>query len=211
MGREEEFVGTRQLRRTRGFGAPEPRWGGCPTIEAFSRAWTEESGMEADWAHPPADGRSSIRAWMAADWLLRRHAPAWLDAGGDRPLAGALRGLPEIASARTLQTAAALLQAGYETRDDWSARACDDHHPDAQSAAAVAAACELIRDAVLDAPWRAAWEATDCIAHEVRSVLKLARLVARDAAFLAGAQALEDVCYDVRTSALELVMRMLSE
>lgn len=167
--------------------------------------------MEADWAHPPADGRSSIRAWMAADWLVRGHAPAWLEAGGDRQLAAALRGLPEIASARTLQPAAALLQAAYETRDGSWARACDDHAPDAESAAAVAAACELVRDAVLDAPWRAAWEATDSIAHEVRSVLELARLVARDAAFGAGAQALEEVCYDVRTSALELLMRMLSE
>jgi hypothetical protein len=79
----------------------------CPVISAFMRAWND--GLSAD-------DRSALlrpliprlvgtrgskalearRSLMAADWLVRTHAPAWLNLAGLTAHADALAELPEI-------------------------------------------------------------------------------------------------------------------
>lgn len=87
----------------------------CPVIGAFTRAWND--GM------PDDDDRNTIlkplllrligtrgsvalaerRAMMAADWLVRVHAPAWLRRAKLDAHAEALESLPEITSVEQAQ------------------------------------------------------------------------------------------------------------
>ncbi len=69
-----------------------------------------------------SDGRDAERAWMAMDWLVRVHTPAWLElAGLDEP-ARRLQALPPIVEHDELVTAhEELLVARAEARAAWSA------------------------------------------------------------------------------------------
>ena len=100
-----------------------------PVIGAFCRTWNDqldEAGRQrlkpyiarvVGTAGDP--GADEARAWLAADWMIRVHMPAWLELGGMREQAEALRALlpidgkamcraaqPTINTARNLAAAA---------------------------------------------------------------------------------------------------------
>jgi hypothetical protein len=68
------------------------------------------------------DGRDSERAWLAMDWLVRVHTPAWLELAGLCEPAQRLRTLPVIVELDELVAAhEELLVARAEARGAWSA------------------------------------------------------------------------------------------
>ena len=79
----------------------------CPVIGAFMRAWNDGlPDSERDALLRPlipvilnTRGNKTMerrRSFMAADWLVREHTPAWLRLAGLTAQADALAGLPEI-------------------------------------------------------------------------------------------------------------------
>lgn len=88
------------------------------------------------------------RSWMAMDWLVRVHVPAWLDLAKLDSYAAAIRGGPEIVDGDTLADAMPSLIAGQKKADP--AR-------DAAWAAAWAAAGDA---------WDAAWSAARAAAGD---------------------------------------------
>lgn len=95
------------------------------------------------------DGHDEERAWMATDWLVRVHTPAFLDAAGLTAHASSLRGLPES----TADAAATWRPPLEAARQDAAA---------ARTAAGTAAGDAVwaaARDAARDAAWDAAWTA----------------------------------------------------
>ena len=135
-----------------------------PAIAAFMIAWNDglPDDTERDRLLKPLlpltlHTKTTItdettRSYMAFDWLVRVHTPAWLDAAKLSDHAKALRSLPELTNAETAlavqQTlGAARAAAGAAARD--AARA-------AAWAAARAAAWAAARDAARDAAWAAA-------------------------------------------------------
>ena len=131
------------------------------------------------------------RQWMCTDWLVRVHAPAWLEAAGLTEQANALRELPEIVGVVTLDGALPTIETGRTkataARDaaSWAANA------------ATRAACD------------AAWSASRAAA---RAASGAARVVARDAAWAAAATgaALEPTVRALQVSALALLDRMIA-
>ena len=96
------------------------------------------------------DGKDEARGYLALDWLIRVHVPAWLELAGLTAEAAALRDL------RRIDDLAAAEAAGPVMREASSkAAAAWDAAGDAAWAAAGAAA----GDAAWDAAWAAAWAA----------------------------------------------------
>ena len=88
---------------------------------------------------PVADER---RAWMATDWLVRVHTPAWLRLAGLTSHADALAGLPEVTNGAQVPSIKPALEAARK-----------------DAAAAWAAVWDAAGDAVWDAAGDAAWAA----------------------------------------------------
>lgn len=91
-----------------------------PVICRFLQPWNDNSdqaGRDLLLALLPrtvgtaGDGHDEARGWLAADWLIRVHTPAWLDLAGLSESAGALRALPELQSIAELRLAQPLLNA----------------------------------------------------------------------------------------------------
>ena len=79
----------------------------CPVIAAFMRSWNDgmRSDEERELLKPLipllVDSKSTPeienkRAWMACDWLVRTHCPAFLELAGLEDHANALRGADEL-------------------------------------------------------------------------------------------------------------------
>jgi hypothetical protein len=118
-----------------------------------------------------------VRAWMATDWLVRVHTPAFLRLAGLTEHAQALEGLARIADATLARAAqptidaakkgaaAAWAAAGAAARDAaWDAAGAAAW--DAARAAAGAAARAAAGDAAGDAAWDAAWAAARAAAWD---------------------------------------------
>jgi hypothetical protein len=161
----------------------------CPVIASFMRAWndgllTDEDrnrllkplvplvvGTRADTA------TEERRAFMAMDWLIRVHTPAWLDrVEALKPHAQALRDLETIADAAGLVAATGRLRvaqkdaaAARAAASDAAWDAASDAAWDAARAAAMdaarAAASDAARAAARDAAWYAAWYAARAAAR----------------------------------------------
>jgi hypothetical protein len=167
-----------------------------PVIGAFVRAWNDAMPDEArtrllapllplllDTA--TGDDDDERRVWMAADWLVRVHVPAWLDLTPS--LAGhaqALRALPKLHSRAAARAAAGA--AALDAALDAALAAGRDAALDAARAAALAAAL----DAALDAAWDAALAA------------------GRDAGRDAARDALSPTTATLQVSAADLLRRM---
>jgi len=131
----------------------------CPVIAEFLRRWNDDLDDAGRQALKPllplvVGTRSTAavedaRAWLATDWLVRVHTPAWLDLAGLADQAEALRGLPEITPATA--------KASRPTIDAVRERAAAAR--DAARAAAWAAARDAAGAAAGDAAWAAAWDA----------------------------------------------------
>jgi hypothetical protein len=192
----------------------------CPVIGAFLRNWNdslpndERTDLLRDLIPLLVGTRSTPeveqrRATMAADWLIRTHAPAWLRLAKLDAQADALARLPEITDfaqcpglMRTLEVVrkdsaaagAAAWDAARAAAWDAAWDAAGAAAWDAARAAAGAAAWDAARaaagDAAGDAAWAAAWAA------------------AWDAAGDAAGDALADTKRELQQSAKALVIRM---
>ena len=145
------------------------------------------------------DGQDVKRSYMALDWLIRTHTPAFLDAAGLHEEANKLRGLAAIDGIEQAQaTGPEVHAAGAAARDaasDAAWEAASDAARDAAWAAAWTAAWEAASDAARDAAWVAAWDAA----------WEAAWVAAWDAAWVA----LRPTLVVVRESAFELLDRMI--
>jgi hypothetical protein len=168
-----------------------------PVLAAFGRAWND--GMRSD------EERASLkqyiprligtagdkaldekRAWMATDWLVRVHTPAWLRLAGLTERADKLVALQPITNAAYAASAQGEINAA---RDD--------------AYAAWAAAGDAARAAAGDAAWAAAWAAARAAAGD--AAWAAARAAARDAA----RAALEPTVTELQASAHALYSAMI--
>jgi hypothetical protein len=141
------------------------------------------------------------RSWMAMDWLVRVHVPAWLDLAKLDSYAAAIRGGAEIIDGVTLAAVTPSLIAGQR-----QANAARDAARDAAWAAAWAAAGAAARAAARDAAGDAAWAAAGAAAWAA------ARDAAGDAAWAAArdaaGDALKPTVSTLQESAFSLIERM---
>lgn len=131
-----------------------------PVLAAFGRSWNdalpddERQQLKRYILLLPgtagSDALSQRRGWMAADWLIRSHTPAWLDMSpATAEHAARLRALAPITSEQTLAAAQGALD---------QARSAADAAMDAAKAAAM--------DAAMDAAMNAAWAAAKAAAWD---------------------------------------------
>ena len=149
-----------------------------PVIARFGRSWND--GMRSDEEReqlkqyiPLIVGTagslelSEKRSWMAFDWLVRVHLPAWLALTPSLVShAKALAALPEIASGVQADTARPHLDAAWGAARGAARAAAWDAAWDAAGAAAGAAA----GDAAGDAAWAAAWATPAQIEPTIRTL-----------------------------------------
>ena len=176
----------------------------CPVIGTFMRSWND--GIQDD------DTRTRLlkpfieklvgtkstqavelrRADLAADFLIRTHAPTWLEFSGDgelQELAAQIRALPPMLSTQALQNALPTLKAAQNAAAAW----------DAARAAARAAA------------WAAAWAAVEAAALAKKvDVAGLSYEEAYNAAQPACAALFAPARATLERSALDLIERMLA-
>jgi hypothetical protein len=142
-----------------------------PVLGAFLRQWNDDLDDEGRQRLKPylartigtaGDGQDEARGWLCADWLVRVHAPVWLELAGVRDAAAALRGLPELRDPATLGSARPAIDAARSRADaarDAAWAAAGDAARAAAWAAAGAAAGEAAWAAARAAAWAAAWAA----------------------------------------------------
>jgi len=174
----------------------------CPVIGAFMRAWND--GLpddERDTLLRPYIARlvgtrstkavQQRRSDLALDWMVRVHAPVWLDLSEAlSPHAPAMRALPALHSKKARESATPVLAAAAQGAAAARAAAWDaarDAAWDAARDAASDAAWDAARDAAWDAARDAAWDA--------------ARDAARDAAWDAARDAAWDAASDAASDA----------
>jgi len=171
----------------------------CPVISTFLRSWNDAlPDDERDALLRPLipaliGTRSTMavesrRSMMAADWLIREHAPAWLRLAGLTASADALASLPEITDVAQCPSLMPALQAARS---------------DARAAGAAA------WDAAGDAAWAAAGDAARDAAWDAAGAAAGAGAAARDAAWDAARDSLNPTRRTVQQSALALVHRMI--
>ena len=164
----------------------------CPVLASFGRSWN-------DWL--PDDERQQLlpyiprligtrstpdvenrRAWMAADWLVRECAPAWLRLAGLDEHAHNLEQLAALTDGRTAEQAQPALTAARDA-----------------ATAAGSAARSAARSAAGSAARSAAWSAARSAAWSA----------ARSAAGSAASEALDPTRRGLQRSALALLDRMI--
>ena len=176
---------------------------GCasPVIGAFLRSWNDvlDDDPRQDlkrYARRLVGSRGTAaqedaRGWMALDWLVRTHTPAWLRLAGLNAQADRLAGLPEFRAGMDVAPLKPTLQAvRQDAAAAWAAAG------DAAWAAAWAAAG--------DAAWAAAGDAARAAARA--AARDAARAAARDAARLR----LAPTVTELQASAHQLIDRMLT-
>ena len=85
------------------------------------------------------DGKDEARRWLATDWLLRVHTPAWLDTAGMTARAADIRALPRVCDHASLRAAKKRLEEESDYSDMASAGARDEIGKTAKTAANYAA------------------------------------------------------------------------
>ncbi|MGE3278124.1 MAG: hypothetical protein AB7O67_23690, partial [Vicinamibacterales bacterium] len=173
----------------------------CPVIGALMRTWNDAirddetrtrllkpfvTKLVGSRSTPEVEQR---RADLALDWLIRVHAPAWLDLSDVlKPHAAAIRALPPVLSVEALTASRpTLLAASKDSAAAWDAArtaawdaartAAWDAARAAARAAARTAAWDAARAAARDAAWAAARAAARTAPWDA------ARAAARDAAW----------------------------
>ncbi len=192
-------------------------------IAAFLRSWNDSLPTDEDRQRllrpllplvvsSRADNATELwRSYMALDWLVRVHTPAWLSLAGLHDHAEALIALDEITGPATMEKA---LPAVNTSRDAaWHVR-------DAAGAAVRAAAWDAARTAAgasaRDAAWAARAAARDAGAAvraaawaAARAARDAARDAARAAARTGAGDALLPTVAELQVSAQDLVRRMV--
>ena len=160
------------------------------------------------------------RAWMALDWLVRVHAPAWLRLAGLTDQADRLAGLPEFVAGMDVPSIRPIIDA---VRQDaaaagdaaWAAAwaAAGAAARDAARAAAGDAAGAAARDAARDAAGDAAGDAARAAAGDAAGAAAWAAAGAAAGAAAARAAAwerLKPVVDELQPLALALIDRMIA-
>ena len=187
-----------------------------PVVAAFLRSWNDAlSDEDRDRLLPAAawvprlvgsrgdDATEKRRAYLALDWLLRVHTPAWLElVPALAPHAAALRALPEIVDMTTDGRAGDTVRAARDAAGVAAWDAWDAARDAARDAAGVAA-----RDAAGVAAWDAAWDAAEAAA---RAAAEAEWAAAWDAAWDAARDALRPAVETLQQSARGLLDRMLA-
>jgi hypothetical protein len=182
----------------------------CPIISVFLRNWNDSLPSDADrdrllkpliplLINTKNKALEEKRSLMAADWLVRVHAPAWLRLAGLTKQAETLEALPRITSMAQCPSIRGSLEAIRQDADAAWAAAGAAAGAAAWAAARAAAwatagatAGAAAWDAARDAAWAAAWAA------------------AGDAAWAAARNKLFPTVAKLQQSALELVRRMIA-
>ena len=188
----------------------------CPVLGAFVRSWNDNL---------PDDKRNELlkpiiprllntrgskkletrRALMAADWLVRTHAPAWLRLAGLTAQADVLSSLPKITLTAQVPSIRGPIKAARKDAAAMNAAA--------MNAAAMNAAMNAVRAASM-----AAWDADRIDVRDVAGdAARIAAMnaymdaAARDAAWDAAKAKLAPTVVELQASALVLIDRMISE
>ena len=184
-----------------------------PVIAAFLRSWNDALSDEDRDRHLPADkwvprlvgsrgdnATEERRAYLALDWLIRVHAPAWLDLVPSlAPHAAALRALPDVRDMPSAQVAGSVVVAARDAAAGlWDTAAWD-------TAAWDTAAWDAARASAVTAAWDAARAAAGAAARAAAgaAAVNAARAAAARAAFRPTVEPLQE-------SALDLLDRMLA-
>ena len=135
------------------------------------------------------DGLDEARGYLALDWLIRVHTPAWLDLAGLADEARALRDLSRITDLAAAQAARPVVLTARN-----KATAARDATKDAARAAAWDAAWAAAGDAAWNAAWAAAGAAAGDAAWDAAgdAAWAAARDAARDAAWAAARDTARD-------------------
>jgi hypothetical protein len=196
----------------------------CPVIASFMRSWNDslQSDAERDRLLKPLIPRligtkstpaaEERRSYMALDWLIRVHTPAWLDRVESlKPHAIALRDLEEIADMAGAVTAGERVRAARDAVGAAAWNAAWDAAGAAAWDAAWAAVWDAAGAAAWDAAWAAVWDAAGAAAWDAAgaAVGAAAWAAARDAAGAAAWDALKPTVAELQVSALALVDRMI--
>jgi hypothetical protein len=182
------------------------------------------NGMRSRLAHIDALDTDDRRAWLCVDWLVRDHAPAWLDLAGLGRRARALRRLEPLTGPSAARDAVETLE---NARVDAGGAAAREAAWDATWAQRWEVATTAARDAAWAGAAGAAWQAARDGARfadwePVKRALgdapwDAARAAAWDAAWEAGDEgqheaahaALAETASEVELSALDLLARLL--
>lgn len=171
------------------------------------------------------DGQDEVRSFLALDWLIRIHTPAFLDMAGLTEEATALRKLEEIKSIEKMQAAQPQVLAAKEAAAEASWEVVEDDAKVARQAskeAARDAALEVAEKATccvaMNAAWAAIWAGTlDAVRAATWSVTRaISRKGSRDASRAAAqaasrvaATALIPTVVMLQESAFDLLDRMI--
>lgn len=175
----------------------------CPVIGSFISAWHEGLPIEERAILVPLFPRivrtrttppvEEQRALLAADWLVRTHAPAWLDLAGLQELARLLYGLPEITQvAQAFEIRAVLAQVSLQAN--------------AEALGVDEAGWIKASDDCWACGWAAAFDAARFAANDPAWISAAA--ASRAAAGLAAWTTTHSFKVALQTSAAELLLRM---
>jgi hypothetical protein len=153
-----------------------------PVISAFLRSWNDGlSDDDRDRLLPAAvwvprlvgsrgdDAAEERRAYLALDWLIRVHTPAWLALVPSlAPHAAALRALPEVVDLTTARQAGDVARAARHAAGDAARHAAGD----AAWYSAWYAAADAAGHAAGDAAWYAAGHAAGAALHPTVETLQ---------------------------------------
>ncbi len=159
-----------------------------------------------------ADNATELRrSYMALDWLVRVHTPAWLLLAGLHDHAEALIALDEITGPATTENALPAVNTSRAAAGAAARAASRDAFGDATRAAAWDAAGAASRAAAGDAARAAAWDAarTAAWAGARTAAWDAALYAARTAAWTAAGDALLPTVAELQVSAQDLVRRMV--
>jgi len=183
-----------------------------PVIGAFLRSWNDSLGDDdrqqlKRWIPEIVDTNAGDMvdvelSWMALDWLIRVHTPAWLRLAGLVDHADTLTGMAEV----TPETCPSILPVLQAIRKD--SYTAQDTAQDTAS--------DTAWDTARPAAWAAAWAtASDAAPDAARATARAtaqaaARAAARAAAWDTARAALQPTVIELQGSAHELVGRMVA-
>jgi hypothetical protein len=195
-----------------------------PALLAFMISWNDALDDETRQKLRPyisrtigtaGDGQDERRSYMALDWLIRVHTPAFLEAARLVDHAEKLRSIAPIESSKSARRATSEVQAAGNAasaaaRDAASAAARDAASDAANAAArdaASAAASDAASDAARDAASAAAWDTARAAASAAAS--DAASDAAWDTAWDTAWDALAPTVASLQESAFELLDRLI--
>ena len=201
-----------------------------PVLATFGRSWND--ALPDDRRHilkefipllpgTAGDGLDLARSYLALDWLVRVHAPAWLDLAELGGHAAALRGVARLDGPGPAAAAEPVLAAAWAAAGDaaWAAAraaagaAAWDAARNAAWDAAGAAAWDAAWDAARNAAWAAAGAAAGAAARAAAwdAARDAAGDAARAAAWAAAGDAAWDAAWDAARDALAPTVASLQE